>query len=147
MKTPRFRYLPHTADASFIAYGKSEKSLINNAALALLELMLDIKLIKKSKSKSSHVRISESADSLEDLVWFTLQKVLSTIDAEKLNAYSFRVVALKRQKNGKFHITAKLFTKKINGDFALLSVKAVTPHNLSVKKTSSGYSATIVVDV
>ena len=119
---------------------------MENCALALLNVMLDIKSISKEKSTEASIKIRESAATEEELVWFTLQDILSRIDSRKLSAFRFDVISI-REKGKKFWLDGKLIYKKSKTDNSLLSVKAVTPHDLSVKKHSGIYSIHVVVDV
>ena len=143
----RFRYLPHTADVRFKAYGKSFGIALENSAMALLNTMLDVKKIEKERSNGSSIAIRESADTDSELVWFTLQDILSKIDSRKLNAYSFKVVSLKTGAKGRRVLKGRLLFKNTATDNALLSVKAVTPHDLTVKKQKNYISINVVVDV
>ncbi len=143
----KFRYLPHTADMRFMAYGKDFGEALENAALALLSIMLDIKKIERMRAKSVAVGVSESAETHAQLAWFTLQDILSKVDSRKLNAYSFRIISIKKRSNGKMSLHGKLSCKSIPSDNALLSVKAVTPHDLIVKRGKDRVSINVVVDV
>ncbi len=146
MANTRFRYLSHTADVEFIAYGKDYESAIENAALALLNVMLDIKRIRVKRGKTYSIRITESADTVENLVWFVLQDILSKRASQYLSAYSFEVDRIGNAKN-KFGIAGRLLYKRLEGDYTILDVKAVTPHDLKVLRTRTGYSITVTVDV
>jgi SHS2 domain-containing protein len=142
----KFRYVPHTADMAFIGYGSTFKKAIENSALALLNIMLDIKSISKGRSGEAKINIRESAETHEDLVWFTLQDILSKIDEKKLNALRFDVTSLSEGNKG-FRLEGELICKKTKGDNSLISVKAVTPHGLKVRKEKGMYSIHVVVDV
>jgi SHS2 domain-containing protein len=142
----RFRYLPHTADMRFRSYGKGFGEALENAALALLNAMLDIKRIEASKSRNMHVAIKERADTESQLVWFTLQDILSKVDSRKLNAYAFRIVSLKASKDG-LQLKGMLLFKSTPDDNAMLSVKAITPHGLDVRKHKGRVTINVVADV
>ncbi len=146
MQEKRFRYVSHTADVAFVAYGKTFKAALQNAALALLNVMLDVKKVEGVEMKAKVKLISEDAGSREDLVWFMLQDVLSIIDAEKLNAFGMEVESINETGSG-VSAKARLLYKPVEADFAMLSVKAVTPHGLKVERTKTGYSISVVVDV
>ncbi len=146
MADAKFRYLPHTADVEFEAYGKSLKEAIENAVLALLNVALDLKKISSCKGKPSAAGISEEAGTVENLVWFVLQDVISERSARYLNAYRFRVDMLKTSKSG-FALRGRLLYKEMKGDYTLLDVKAVTPHDLAVRNGREGYSITVTIDV
>lgn len=143
----RFRYLPHTADVQFRSYGRDFRESLENAALALLGTMLDIKKIGRADARRFEVAIKESAETESQLAWFTLQDILSKVDSRKLNAYSFRIVSLGETEGGMMRLKGSLMCKRVHGDNTLLSVKAVTPHNLVVKKRGGKVSINVVVDV
>src|SRR3990167_5746374 len=46
LKKMKYKFLPHTADIIFEAYGKTLESLFENSALALEEIMVDIKTLE-----------------------------------------------------------------------------------------------------
>ncbi len=146
MPERRFRYLSHTADISFVAYGGTFKSALENAALALLNVMLDVRKIERARIGTKRRGIAEKATSREDLAWFLLQDVLSIVDAEKLNAFGMKVENITETGSG-FSAKAEHLYKPIEKDLALLSVKAVTPSGLTVEKRGSGYSIKVIADV
>ncbi len=140
----KFRYLPHTADVRFVAYGKSFKEALENAAMAMLGVMLEIRKIEKQNRKPKTLAISESASTREDLVWFTLQDLLSRIDKKAINAYSFRIISLEEGKRLK--LKGKLLFKDVDKDYHLLEIKAVTPHDLRVVE-GKNWKIFVLVDV
>ena len=142
----KFRYLPHTADMRFRAYGSSPKAAFDNAALALLNIMLDIGKIRSKAKETMTVRISQRAKTEEDLVWFTLQDILSKVDAKKLNAYEFKTKSI-RKSRGAIVLEGTLACSRSREDNALLSVKAVTPHELRIRRKAGLTVIDVTVDV
>ena len=142
----KYRYVSHTADMAFIGYGSTLRMAVQNSALALLNVMLDLRSIEKDKSKEAGIAINELAADKEELVWFTLQDVLSKVDSKKLNALRLDSIKIKEGPKG-IRLSAKLVYKKSKKDNSLLSVKAVTPHDLTVRKEHGIYSVHVVVDV
>ena len=146
MQRIKFRYLPHTADMAFIAYGSNYKELMENAALALLGVMLDIKRMGKDKGSVAGIGIKETSKTIEDLIWFTLQDILAEEDSRSLKAFKFDVEYIKE--HGKiFKLAGRLLHKNTNKDYYKLDVKAVTPHDMRVIKRNGIYSVTVVIDV
>ncbi len=144
-KIARYRYLPHTADVAFVAYGGSARETIENAAEALLGIMLDTGPIMRSSAKRGTVRIAERAQSIDSLAWYTLQRIVSEVDKTKLHAYAFKVDRLERGRE--LRLAGRLLFAKSAGDPFMLDVKAVTPHGLEMKRTARGYSMRVLVDV
>ena len=141
----RYRYLRHTADVEFVAYGKDVKELIENAALAMLNVMINTKEVENSGGRTSSITITESGGSNDDIVWYTLQDMLSRVDAQQLHAFKFTVDSIR--KNGAIKLKGRLYYKNTKRNYFLLGVKAVTPHGLKVKKSGNVYSTNIVLDV
>jgi SHS2 domain-containing protein len=146
MASRKFEYLPHTADMAFVAYGKDVRQALENAAEALLGIMLDTKRIKKAGGRPRSVAVKETSSSIENLVWYTLQKIVSTVDEKKLNAYKFSVKKLARR-GGKYLVSGDLRYKSLKRDSFLLEVKAVTPYTLEIKEGTGGCSIRVLVDV
>lgn len=141
-----FKYLSHTADVEFAAYGKDMKEAIENSALALLNVALDVKKINDEKGVIKTISIREKADTIENLVWFVLQDIISKRASGYLNAFKFKIEKIEEKENSAF-LGGRLFYKKLKDDYTLLDVKAVTPHDLKVLKTKNGYSINVVIDV
>jgi SHS2 domain-containing protein len=144
----RFRYVPHTADIAFVAYGKSIEEAMENAVLAMLNVMLDLKRISRSDAQTHSIRIREKANNLDSLVWYTLQHILSAVDEKKLNAYGFRVLGISTAaKKSSATLEGMLEVKASKKDFSLLEVKAVTPHDMHVEKKRGLWSIRVLLDV
>ncbi len=146
MKRARFRYLPHTADIAFAAYGGSFKELLENSALATIGLMFDLKKVRDSKAEAKTLRITERAPNMDDALWFTLQKIVSKVDERGVDAFGFKVNRVSIGRRG-IIVHGCVFYKRVSEYSALLDIKAVTPHSLEVKKKGRRYLARVVVDV
>ena len=146
MRKTSFRYIPHTADVSFMAYGPTLKGAIESAAHAMLNLMFDLKRLNKDKGKIRTSAILVSAPSDEQLVWFTLQEIASKVDEKGLKAYRFEVSEIKKARQGA-KLRGRIFHKDAKEYMALMDVKAVTPHNLAVKKIRGRWGIRVVLDV
>jgi SHS2 domain-containing protein len=146
MQSRKFEYLPHTADIMFAAYGKGYGELIENSASALLNVMLDIERVRKAQKPIRRLAISERADTVENLVWYVLQDILTRIDERELCAFEFRAESFSAVKGG-FRVSGSLCYKLGLRDCFLTEVKAVTPYGMEVRKTTRGYSMKVVLDV
>ncbi len=146
MPTARYRYLPHTADIKFVAYGKDLRELIENSALALLNVMLDTRKIKRGKGKAKMIVINEKADIWENMIWYALQDMLTRIDEKSLCAFEFKVKSLSMEKGG-IWMAGELRYRGADASCFLTEVKAVTPYDMKVRKTKGGYEMAVVLDV
>ncbi len=142
----KFRYVKHTADIAFVAYGKSIDEAVENAALAMMSIMFDMKKVESSKAPIRKVAIKEHAESIEELVWFALQRMLTEIQVGNLTPAGFNVKSLKGKRA--LVLEGSLHCKGIAASrYGLLEVKAVTPHELVVNRTKGVYRIHVVVDI
>jgi SHS2 domain-containing protein len=146
MRSRKFEYLPHTADIMFAAYGKDLGELIENSALALLNVMIDTKKVRKAAKPIRNLTIKERADTMENLVWYVLQDMLTKIDGKSLCAFEFKVKSLS-EKKGNLFMAGALRYKGAGASCFLTEVKAVTPSGMNVRKTKKGYEIRVILDV
>ncbi len=144
----KYAYVPHTADIAFMAYGRSVGEMIENAALALVNVMSDVRKIKKNRSRILSMQIKEEATNIDDLVWMTLQDFLSRKYSLNLALLGIKISGLDLSGDKKV-LKASILYKKLSAsaDYSLLEVKAVTPHNLKVKKRKGIWNVKITVDI
>jgi SHS2 domain-containing protein len=146
MRLKKFEYLPHTADIMFAAYGRDYAELLENAASALLNVMLDTEKIRKAAKVPRSLKIMEKADTMENLVWYVLQDILTKVDERERGAFEFRVSSLNEGKGG-FAASGLLRYKSDVDDCFLAEVKAVTPYGMEVRKSGKRYVIKVVLDV
>jgi SHS2 domain-containing protein len=142
----RFRFLPHTADVSFIAYGKTFRDALENAGAALLSTMFDTEEVKKDKGKTITATMSERADTKETMVWYSLQKALSKIDELGVSACGFTVKSLRESTKG-YALRYSISYKHASGYHSRFDVKAITPYGLEVNEGKKRWSIKVVMDV
>ncbi|MDE1870536.1 MAG: archease, partial [Candidatus Micrarchaeota archaeon] len=108
MSAANFKYVPNTADVAFVAYGKTFKESLENSGAAILNLMFDMKELKKEKGKVKTLRISDVAANKNELTWFILQKIVSKVDEKGVQAFRFKVNKI-TEKGGKIKINGCIF--------------------------------------
>lgn len=133
----KYKYTPHTADMYIEVFGKTLEKLFENAAEGLTNLMV------KKITKKKEIKFSIEADSPEDLLQNFLNELLIYRDSQNLFFSSFKVKI-----QGK-----KLFASLKGEEFNPkkhepdMEVKAITYHNLEIKKSKDGYFVKILVDI
>ncbi|MGC8479731.1 MAG: archease [Candidatus Micrarchaeia archaeon] len=143
----KYRYFNHTADISFFAYGKDEKECFKNSAYAMFNVMYDEKNFNKEKIKKSVIKINEKANSKEDLLWFFLQKIITTIYSKSISIFDIKKLNITK-KNNLFYLKAELFfIKNLRQEDFLMDIKAVTPHNIEIIKYKNGYRSRLTLDI
>ena len=75
--TKKFKFLAHTADIKFQAFGNSLKEVYENSALALFNTIYDKKIKAKKKFK-----IKTQGHDLESLLYNFLEEVLVLVDGK-----------------------------------------------------------------
>lgn len=130
-----------TADAAFDAFGQNLDELFENAALAVTELMVDLKTLKTTIKKKFEV----SAENTEKLFFKFLDQIIFLKDTEQLLFKTFKITV--NEKEAK--LTAECKGDKINREKQKLGtdVKAITYHQFKLEKTKDSWKARVIVDI
>ena len=134
----KYKFLKHTADIKFQAYGKSLNEVFENSALAMFKTMSSKKIAEK---KSLELKIREK--NLESLFHAFLEKLLIMLDSK--NVFLSKIKIRIDEKDNSL-------IAKIIGDYASnyqisLNVKAVTYNDFFLKKDGVHWIAQVVLDV
>ena len=135
----KYKFIDHTADVMFEAYGKSLSKVFENSALATFEVQCDLKKVKRKIKKKIKLKNEDN----EKLLFDFLEELIYLKDAKYLLFNKFKV----KIKDGKLEADAE--GEKINPKKHELKtdVKAVTLHHFSLKKTKEGYKAKVILDI
>ena len=139
----KFKFLEHTADIMFEAYGKSLNELFENAAMAVSESMVKTKDVKPKTAKIVKLQNVK----VEMLLFDFLSELLYLKDAEQLVFSAFKVKV--EEAKGNFSLQAELKGDKLNMKTQEFrnDVKAITLHLFEVKKEKAGWTARVIVDI
>jgi SHS2 domain-containing protein len=140
-----YRYISHTADVEFLAYGKTLEESFHNGLLALFETIAYTKKVSASKDPALTFAMKVKADTIEKLLWYTLQDAISILDSKSLFAY--KVSGLKIRKAKGYTLTAKVHAKRRRDEDSKLEIKGVSMYELKVEHKKSGFVSRAVVDV
>ena len=138
----RYKFLDHTADVMFEAYGKNLNEVFENAALAVFEVQCDLNLVKNKVKK----KIKLKNENVEDLLFDFLGELIYLKDAKYVVFSKFKISV--KEKNG-FELEAVAFGEKINPEKHGLKtdVKAITLHEFFLKKIRNGWKCRVVLDI
>ncbi|MEM4348757.1 MAG: archease [Candidatus Anstonellaceae archaeon] len=130
-----YKFLEHTADIMFEAYGNSYPEALENAAKAMFSVLGAAKCKKKALFKVS-------AENLEELTLFSLSELLTYMDIHGMVFSSIKVKYFdESSKTVQFEACGE---KKAPKD----SIKAVTYHQLAVQKAINGkWTIRVLLDV
>lgn len=134
----KFKYLKHTADIKFQAYGSSLEKLFENSALAMFNAMYKGEIKGKIKKK-----IKVKGKDLLSLLYNFLEELLFLVDSENFFLSSVKV-KINREK---LKLEAELKGDKAGNYPISLDVKAVTYNEMFVKKIKDKYVCQVVLDV
>ena len=134
----KYKFLKHTADIKFRAFGKTEEEMFENAALALQEVM--IKKIKVKDRIKKKIKV-EGGDK-ESLLYNFLEEFLFLLDTEDFLLSRIGKIKIKKNK----------LECEISGDLAYNyrftnDVKAITYNEMFVKREKNKYVCQVIVDV
>lgn len=132
----KYKFIPHTADIKFQAFGKTIKEVFQNSALALFEIICSAKVKETKKFK-----IKAKGKDLESLLYNFLEEFLVLFDSK-----NFLPNKIKNLKFKNFEIECEVL-----GDNALnyeiRHVKAITYNEMFIKNLKDKFVSQVVVDV
>lgn len=136
-----FKYLEHTADAEFIAYGRTLDEAFVNAARAMCGLVVDPAKVHASESRD----ISLTASTIENLLYDWLSELLYQSEVDYLVFSRFEV---KITKDGEYRLQGRACGEKAGPAHEVsLHIKAVTYHDLRVEKRNNIYETQVLLDI
>lgn len=141
----RFEFFDHTADIEFAAYGKDLESLFKNSLLCMFGVIAKTGTLKRSRAVSIKIPIDDSAATIEDLLWYTLQDALSAAEAKR--AFCYEILNMKITCAKRYRVSATIMCKEKSDIASKLEVKGVSRYNMSISKTGAVYKARIILDV
>ncbi len=138
-----FEYGEHTADILVIAYGRNLNELFVNAAKAVFNIITDIKKVEPKTC----VEVEDEGDDLEQLLYKWIEDFLTYFDAEQLVFSKFEAKVW--QEDGKWKVKGKGCGEKFDPnrhEYGTI-VKAMTYHEMEIKKVDGIWRAQFVVDI
>ncbi|MBI2405943.1 archease [Candidatus Microgenomates bacterium] len=143
---PNFRFLPEiaTADIAFEAFGRTQRQLLENAARALEEAMVDTKTLRNREKEVLNLR----EGSLSELLFSLLEHLVFLKNAKQL---LFKDIKLGVTREGKsWVIQGFAYGERIDPKKHKLKVdvKAPTKRLYEVGKTKTGMlRAQVILDI
>lgn len=136
----RYEQFPHTADIGVKVYGASLKELFENAAFAMFDIIADLEGMAGEIVQNFEL----DAPSREELLVAWLDELLYKFCTKEIIFFKFQVDEL-----GDNAMAAKAFGRPVgeNRNRLKTEIKAVTYHDLAIKKTAEGYEVEIIFDV
>lgn len=136
----RYRFIDHTADLGIIAYGRDEKELFANIAFALFDNIADLEAVREDEA----VEIEVGGMGWEELLLNWLRELLYL---QQVKDYLFKRFVLRELEEN--HLIGDANGERFDPrkHRMKLEVKAVTYHQLQVKKSKAGWQAQVIFDI
>ncbi|MGC2310994.1 MAG: archease [Candidatus Babeliaceae bacterium] len=138
MMEKKFEILPHTADLKMRVFGKSLSELFCNA---LYGMFMSIEPHLAQNAAPSEYEVMITSGSLECLLVDFLAECLYLSDVHNEVYLNATIHALSNTS-----LQATIYGQHITG-FAVVEIKAVTYHDLNIKKVDDEWQATLVFDI
>ncbi len=139
----RFRYLDHTADAKFQAFGRTLEEAFSNAALATASLMWNVDAVERRKCRKVEVKGRD----LEQLLLHFLGEVIYAFEVGSFYLAAVEGARIERQEDGSYRFEAILVGDDTPSRYPLHGeVKAITYNEMKIE-TKDPVMVQVVVDI
>lgn len=148
MDSEGYKYLEHSTDAFVQAHGSSLEVLFGNCAKGLVNIMFEIDKVEDRQFST----ITASGEDLENLLFDWLEKVLLKILIDHIVVSRFSIEISKKNANveeKKYLLRARVGGEKVSYSKHnyKIEIKAITYHELKIKRVGPNYVATFLVDL
>jgi len=139
----KYKFLKHTADVKFQAFGKNLEEAFSNSAIAMFNIIIKTEKIEKNITK----KIEINAENKETLLYKWLEELLFLLDTEffVLNT----VKSLKIKKEGKEYVLkAEIIGDTFKEKYERFgAVKAVTYEEMFIKEEKGKVTLQVILDI
>jgi len=135
----KYKFLEHTADIKFQAFGKTLEKVFENSAKALIKSIYKKKI--KSKIKK---QISVKGKDFESLLYNFLEEIIVLIDTDNFLCSQVKNIVIDKDK---FKLTAKLVGDNSEKYKIETHIKAITLSEMFVKQQGKKWITQVVVDI
>ena len=139
----KYKFLPHTADAKFQAFGKTEEEAFENAALALTNIISKDKVKRKIKENAS---IQVEGNDKGGLLYNFLEEFLFLFETKGFLLSFIKKLKIE-EKSGAYFLSCEVLGDNADNYELNNHVKAITYNQMFVKKQGDKFICQVVVDV
>jgi SHS2 domain-containing protein len=138
--TACYEQIEHTGDIGIRMYGNSLSELFSNAAFGMFDLMVDTKGIGRDIVE----KVEVAGDTLEELLVNWLSELNYLFSTEQTVFVKIDISRMNEQE-----LTATIYGDKINPrkNEIKKEIKAVTYHEVSVKKVKDKWTGQVIFDI
>jgi len=138
----KFVFIDHTADVKFTSFGFSFGEALSNAAEAMFSVMANVEALGDEEK----VTIEEKAETLEELVGYTLGDILAESSSQEIFFKRFRIDSFHRDDAG-YSLTGTAFGEEMTPEKGKTDIKAVTMHEIAVVQEGNLCEITVLLDI
>jgi len=142
----KFKFLPHTADIKFQAFGNSLEECFANAGYALVNIICKQKIKPKIKK-----RFKVKGRDRERLLYEFLERILYLLDVGDFLVGEIKEIKImsKKNKNNRYDqvLEAEVYGDDVKDYETEGDVKAITYHDMFIKQEGEKFVSQVVVDV
>lgn len=139
----KFKFLEHTADVKFLAFGKTLEEAFENSALALTHVICEEKIKKKKNEKIS--KQIEGTD-IQGVLQNFLEDFLFLFETKRFLLSSVKKLKIEK-KSGAFFLHCEIAGDDAKNYKLNSHVKAVTYNDMFIKKEKGIWKCQVVLDV
>lgn len=137
----KYELINHTADISIKFFGDTIQKLFTNSAISLSEIIFNQKQ-KGNKKNHTKMQLNFSANEITVLYIDFLREILFQINQNYRYFYKFKITKFSEQK-----LSIDCYFQTLNCNNITSEIKAVTYHNIEIKKAKNIYYATVIFDI
>lgn len=137
----KYKFLEHTADVKFQAYGKNLKGAFSNAVKATARILTDNE-VKCKITKN----ITVSGSDLKSLLYNFLEEILFLIDSESFLPARVKAIKISRVK-GKYLLNSVIMGDRITNYETHGDIKAVTYNEMEIREEKGRACVQVVYDI
>lgn len=135
----KYKFIEHTADLEFKAYGKSFKELFENSATAFVRSFCDDKINPKIK-----IKINIKGKDYENLLYNFLEELLFLYDSKNFIFSKFGKIKIDKDKK---IIEGYIFVDVKDNYSPHIDIKAITYNEMFLKFDGNKWISQVILDV
>ncbi|MBN1645445.1 archease [Candidatus Woesearchaeota archaeon] len=143
----RFKYLEHTADSKFQAFGKTLEEAFGNAALAMFNEIVDINTVRCDVQKSIEVIAKKKTT----LLYEFLENLLYLLDTEGFLLGKILSISIKSDEveDRSLSLNAVIAGDSASGGYEVIgAIKSVTYSDMIIdEKHEKGVMVQVLIDI
>lgn len=136
----RYEYIEHTGDLGFKAYGDTREALFVHAARALFDVLVSPETIEVKEERD----VTVEAGALDELMVSWLGELLYLFDTQGLLLKGFEMKTLTENR---LEAAVRGEPMDLQRHEIKTTIKAVTYHQLYVRKKNGAWEARVILDL